>query len=257
MKEQSTTGNSFETIDTRSLVDKVEMQLIQFFTLKKLQPGDVIPKELELAAAMGVSRTVIRESLNRLKTMGMIESIKHKGTIIKSPNLSSLLQKSMIPHILDNATLKDVFELRLVLEIGIADLIFAHKTEEDLEELAQIVEQEPDFSDDVLFDVEHEIKFHRKLYEMTQNETLRNFQNILLPVFNYVYESGLLYKPVKNKRYVSHKGLVEIIRNGKASEYRKAMRKHLANHFQRIFSLEAESAKAEKKSPAGKDQATK
>ena len=43
---------------------------------------------------MGVSRTVIRESLNRLKTMGLIESKKHKGTVIRSPNLSVVLEKS-------------------------------------------------------------------------------------------------------------------------------------------------------------------
>ena len=75
-------------IDTSSLVDKVEAHLIEFFTQKELKPGDTIPKELELASAMGVSRTVIRESLTRLKTMGLIESVKHKGTVIKSPDLS-------------------------------------------------------------------------------------------------------------------------------------------------------------------------
>ncbi|MCW0483897.1 FadR/GntR family transcriptional regulator [Gaoshiqia sediminis] len=236
--EKADRTDMLSAIDTRSLVDKVEMNLVEYFTRKALQPGDVIPKEVELAAAMGVSRTVIRESLNRLKTMGMIESKKHKGTVIKSPNLGSLLQKSMIPHILDNATLKDIFELRLVLEIGIADLLFTHKTPEDLEELTHIVEQEPEFSEDVLFDVSHEIKFHSKLYEMTRNETLRNFQNILLPVFNYVYDSGLINKPVKNIRYVSHKGLVDVLKNGTPDEYRVAMRKHLENHFQRISLIE-------------------
>lgn len=236
--EQTNENSLLSTVDTRSLVDKVETQLIQFFTQRKLQPGDVIPKEMELAAAMGVSRTVIRESLNRLKTMGMIESKKHKGTVIKSPDLSLLLQKSMLPHILDNATLKDLFELRLVLEVGIADLVFANKKNKDLEELAQIVEKEPEISDDVLFDISHEINFHGKLYEMTQNNTIRNFQNILLPVFNFVYDSGLIKKNVENKRYVSHKGLVEVLRNGTPDEYRLAMRKHLENHFQRISLIE-------------------
>ena len=76
--------------DTGSLVDKVEKRLIEVFVYKELRPGDSIPKETELASFMGVSRTVIRESLNRLKTMGLIESRKHRGTIIKSPNLSAI-----------------------------------------------------------------------------------------------------------------------------------------------------------------------
>ena len=124
-----------KTIDTSSLVDKVEMRLIEVFLYKELKPGDSIPKETELATIMGVSRTVIRESLNRLKTIGLIESKKHKGTVIKSPNLSSILGKSLIPRILDNKTLKDVFEIRLALEVGMADFIFARKTLKDIEEL--------------------------------------------------------------------------------------------------------------------------
>ncbi len=61
-----------KAIDTSSLVDKVEMRLIEVFLYKELKPGDAIPKETELAQLMGVSRTVIRESLNRLKTMGLV-----------------------------------------------------------------------------------------------------------------------------------------------------------------------------------------
>lgn len=222
-------------VDTSSLVDKVEMNLIDFFIKKELQPGDLIPKEIELASAMGVSRTVVRESLTRLKTMGIIESKKHKGAVIKSPDLSALLQKSMIPRMLDNSTLKDVFELRLVLEIGMADLIFHHINADNIKELEQIVENEPETTEEVLFDIDHEILFHGKLYEITNNETLKNFQNILLPVFNFVYDSGLIKKPISKIRYVSHKGLVEVLKNGNADDFRNAMRKHLENHFARLF----------------------
>ncbi|MDX9908794.1 MAG: FCD domain-containing protein [Mariniphaga sp.] len=222
-------------IDTRSLVDKVEMNLIEFFIRKEYKPGDVIPKEIELAKAMGVSRTVVRESLTRLKTLDIIEAVKHKGTIIKSPDLSALLGRSMIPRMLDNTTLKDIFELRLVIEIGMADLIFQHVTPEDITELEQIIDKEPEKSDDVLFDIEHEIKFHGKLYEIAKNETLKKFQQILLPVFNYIYDSGLVNEPIQKKTHVSHQGLVNVLKNGTPDEFRSAMRKHLENHFQRLY----------------------
>jgi len=224
-----------EAVDTRSLVDKVEMNLIDFFINRKLTPGDVIPTEMELAQAMGVSRTVIRESLNRLKTMGLIESIKHKGTLIKSPDLPGILQKSMIPNILDQQSLKDSFELRLVLEVGMADLIVKRATDEEIEELSGIVKNEISPSKNTLFDVDHEIKFHGKLYEMTGNDTLKRFQILLLPVFSYVYSSGLINKPGAIRKYVSHQGLVDILRERDAGMFRKAMRRHLENHFNRIF----------------------
>jgi DNA-binding FadR family transcriptional regulator len=229
------TENLFTVVDTSSLVDKVETNLLKYFEDKKLQPGDLIPKEIELASAMKVSRTVIRESLNRLKTMGIVESVKHKGTIIKSPDFSTLLQKSMIPRILDNSTLKDIFELRLVLEIGMADLVLKNITQQDIEELEQIVDKEPELSEDVLFEINHEILFHGKLYEITKNKTLKNFQHILLPVFNYAYDSGLINRPISKKKYVSHRGLIDVLKTGDADKFRKAMRKHLHNHFERLF----------------------
>jgi DNA-binding FadR family transcriptional regulator len=222
-------------IDTRSLVDKVETNLIEYFISKDLKPGDPIPKEIELAEGMGVSRTVIRESLTRLKTAGIIESKKHKGTVIKSPDFFALMQKSMIPNILNHSTLKDIFELRLILEIGMADLLYNRITPEDIEELYVIVGDEPEESDNILFDIDHEIKFHGKLYDITGNETLKNFQTLLLPVFNYVYSSGLIHRPVSKKKYISHKGLVQILEKGKPDDFRVGMRKHLENHFKRIL----------------------
>jgi GntR family transcriptional regulator, transcriptional repressor for pyruvate dehydrogenase complex len=227
--------SEIQAIDTRSLVDKVEMNLIDFFIRKELSPGDVIPKEIELAQIMGVSRTVIRESLNRLKTMGLIESIKHKGTLIKSPDLSEILQKSMIPNILDHKSLKDAFELRLVLEVGMADFVVRRATDADIAELAKIVQDELSPSADMLFDVDYEIRFHGKLYEITGNETLKGFQKMLLPVFNYVYSSGLINIVNPKKKYVSHKELVEILSKRDTGQFRKAMRRHLENHFIRIF----------------------
>lgn len=229
------TAEYLNSIDTRSLVDKVEMNLIDFFIKKEYKPGDTIPKEIELANAMGVSRTVIRESLTRLKTLGIIESIKHKGTIIKSPDLSALLGKSLIPRMLDNSTLKDIFELRLVIEIGMADLIFQHVTPEDINDLEKIINKEPKKSDAVLFDIDHEIKFHGKLYEIAKNETLQKFQQMLLPIFNYMYDSGLIKKPIPKTKHVSHQGLVDVLKNGSPDEFRSAMRNHLENHFQRLY----------------------
>ena len=227
-------------IDTRSLVDKVEFYLIDLFIRKKLNPGELIPKEIELASSLRVSRTVIRESLNRLKTMGLIESVKHKGTIIKSPDLSEILQKTLIPNILDQSTLKDIFEMRLVIEVGMADLVVQRATKEDINALYEIIKDEISPSKETLFDIDHEVRFHGKLYEMTKNETLRGFQKMLLPVFNYAYSSGLINKNLANKHFLSHKDLVDVLSKGDAEHFTQAMRMHLENHYSRLFSMDTE-----------------
>ena len=226
---------SLNGIDKSSLVDKVENNLVNLLLDKKLKIGDPIPKEIELAAALGVSRTVIREALLRLRLMGLIESKKKKGSVITSPDLFVILNKSMNPHILDQDTLKEMFEIRLILEIGMADFLFQRVTKKDIAELKEIVKTEPPVAQYHLFNVEHEIAFHGKLYEIAGNQTLKKFQKLLMPVFDYVHNSGLLKKQPMLKTFVSHQGLVEILQKGTPEEFRNGMRKHLENHFARLF----------------------
>ena len=68
---------------------------------------------------------------------------KKKGSVITSPDLFGMMSKSMNPHILDQDTLKEIFEIRLVLEIGMADLLFHRIKKEDIEEPRLIVSNEP------------------------------------------------------------------------------------------------------------------
>lgn len=226
---------NLKVVDNTSLVDKVEANLVDLLHRRKLKVGDSIPKEIELAEALGVSRTVVREALTRLKLMGLLESKKKKGAYITSPDIFGIMGKSMKPHMLDQETLKNIFEIRLVLEIGMADFIFHRITKDDVDELKEIVSQEPLETDNISFKTEHEIAFHGKLYEITGNDTLKKFQGLLLPVFDYVQHSELIKKNVTIKKYVSHKGLVDTIENGSPEMFRNAMRNHLENYFARIF----------------------
>ncbi|SMC55017.1 FadR/GntR family transcriptional regulator [Pedobacter africanus] len=228
-------AESFQPLDTSSLVDKVEANLVQLLRDRKLKVGDIIPTELDLSKTLGVSRTVAREAILRLRMMGLIETKKKKGSVITSPDIFGIMSKSMNPHILDQETLKGIFEIRLALEIGMADFLFQRVTPEDIAELKEIVKNEPDTSQNYIFHIDHEIIFHGKLYEITGNESLKTFQKMLLPVFDYVHNSGLLKKQTHIHKFVSHKGLVDTLENGSPELFRNAMRNHLENHFARLF----------------------
>ncbi|MFV0604330.1 MAG: FadR/GntR family transcriptional regulator [Niabella sp.] len=224
----------FKSIDTQSLVDKVEARLIDLLHKRKLKVGDSIPKELELATALGVSRTVIREALMRLRMMGLIESKKKKGAVITNPDIFGNLAKSMNPFILSVDTLKEIFEIRLILEIGMADLLFRNVTDNDIKELKEIVKDEPTATNNHMFEAAYEIAFHGKLYQISHNETLIKFQSLLLPIFDFVEKSSI-FKPVVNpKKFISHKQLVKILEKGTPEEFRNGMRGHLENHFIRL-----------------------
>jgi len=219
-----------------SLADQVETSLMNYLQRNNFSTGDPLPKEIELAETLGVSRNIIREALSRLRMLGMIESKKRKGMVLTEPDLFSGVERVMSPNILGVNTMKDIFELRLVLEVGMSDLLFARCKPEYIEALEKTAEKEakdPKISS-LKVRLSYEIEFHSKLYEMSGNETLKRFQNLLLPMFNYMMEveSKLETKPEKGN--ISHFDLVETLKSGTPAQFRENMREHLKPHYTRL-----------------------
>lgn len=243
------TFKKLEPVDTGSLVDKVEERLLSFFKDNYLEPGDAIPKELDFAESLGVSRTVVREALLRLRTLGLIDSKKHKGMTLKRPDIINNFARIMDPTLLGGDTLKQLFEFRLILEMGMADFLFEHKTQKDMDELEEIVEaEEVTGTGKIRFTLDKEVAFHGKLYRMSNNTTLRKFQNLLLPVFNYVYledtkNANLDDYHFSRGRFVSHRMLLEKLRVGTPDSFRTAMRRHLEPHFEHAFKMDESNLK--------------
>ncbi len=220
-----------------SLAEQVEQKLLTYLKNNNLNTGDQLPKETELAEQLGVSRNIVREALSRLRMLGMITSKKRKGMVLAEPDLMSGLTRIMDPALLGADNMLDIFELRLVLEVGMADLLFARKTEKDLIELKAIATREakdPKCKISQKIRSKYEIEFHGKLYAMTGNSTLTRFQKLLLPIFNYMIavESTLDKEPPRGK--INHFDLIETLEHGTAAKFRKHMREHLTPHFARI-----------------------
>lgn len=219
-----------------SLVDKVEIRLLQFFKENNLKPGDGIPKETDFAEALGVSRTVVREALLRLRTIGIIESKKRRGMVLTHPNVAENFERFITPEFLTEDDLKNLFDLRLVLEMGMVDFLFHFKTKKDIEDLDKIVaSQENSTYKEGSFSLQKEVEFHGKLYEISKNTTLMKFQQVLLPVFEYIYKQRVLegdFNPIP-KDVVTHRELLSILKTDNSEAFRKALRIHLAPHFKR------------------------
>lgn len=221
-----------QPIATLSMADQVEAQLHEYIIKRAIRPGDPIPKEQELADALGVSRNVVREALSRLRMLGLIDSKKRRGMILTQPDVMKGLQRILHPSILDESTRKQLFELRLVLEVGLGDLVFKRKTPEQMRKLAAIVDRERKATTRIER-IRCEFDFHSTLYEMAGNDTLKRFQTILLPVFEYVveYESKLQHTSVGK---ITHADLLKILSGNSPDEFPNAMRKHLEPHFNHL-----------------------
>lgn len=224
----STLKKDLKKINSPTMADIVEVKLMEFLKKTAFQPGDALPKEMELAEALGVSRNVVREGLSRLKMLGLIESRKRRGMVFVRPDILSSFEKILDPIIIDETTLKDIFELRLVLEMGLGELLYRNKTDKDIAILEKIAKSQDGIGN--TFRIKHELAFHGKLYEIAGNETLKRFQIMLLPIFAYVTERE--DKPIQAT--VNHADLVEILKHGTKEEFNKGMLEHLKPHFDRL-----------------------
>jgi GntR family transcriptional repressor for pyruvate dehydrogenase complex len=207
--------------------EMVEVSLQAYLTQKHYKVGDSLPTEKELASTLEVSRSVIREALSKFKLLGIIESRKKTGMVISNPDLVGTIGKILHPQILDDATLQDLFELRLVIEGGLADLLYLRKTDKAIAELETIALNEKAGK---AFAIENEIAFHGKLYEMTGNQTLKKFQLLLLPVFAYAMSSNKKFKPGR----IRHIDLVQILKKGTRNDFKEGMFEHLHPHYERL-----------------------
>lgn len=225
-----------KALNNFSIVDQIELRLREYFKKENLQPGDSLPYESDLAKSMGVSRTALREALARLKTLGLIESKRNRGIILTQPDILGNIERVLEPTFLDSKTLQDVFELRLVLELGISELLFLRKTPDKLQVLQEIVERE-EKTDDKFVRNRCDVDFHATLYEISGNKTIQRFQKILLPIFIQVY-NGTFVRRTKISNPVTHRHLLEELQQGNSSQYREKIKTHLQVYFD---SLEAES----------------
>ena len=228
-----------------TLVEQAQRDILKYISDNK---DPQLPKEQELVEQLGVSRVVVREALSRLRAVGIIETKRKKGSVVVVPEVFGVLKSIVSSGLLDKNTLRDLYELRLMLEIGMADFVFANKTDRQMEELDGIVGEEVVLWNDMTLASDDEerysiasrltdvdIRFHSKLFEMTGNKSLIDFQYILRHLFT-------LYCPKIMNDYhsqplVSHVSLFNILRTGTADAFRMGMRLHLKTQFDNMETI--------------------
>lgn len=217
-------------INQKTMADIVETRLREYLKKKSFKPGDPLPNEMQLAESLGVSRNVVREALSRLRMLGMVETKKKRGMVLSRPDILGSFERVLDPLIIDDNTLQDIFEIRLTLELGLADILYLRKTKKDVEELEQIAKNQKVDTGKQAFRIKNEIAFHSKIYQMTGNETLMRFQNMLLPIFGYLV--SLEKVPIVGK--VTHMDLVNLLKTGTKEQFRQGMLQHLQHHFDKL-----------------------
>ena len=216
----------FEPVMTTTLADSVENSLIRFIRHRTMQPGDLLPKEEEIASELNVSRLCVREGIGRLKALGLIEPRKRRGTVLRKPDPFLSFSKIVSTNLFSEEDRQDFIEMRTALELGMCELIHMRKTRDHLEALRKIA---TDFTDEV-----SDADFHTCLMNMSGNRCVGEFQAVIAGSFKFPKPHD---REFWRKTREEHLELCDVLENGTAMEFAAALRKHFQPYFDKMRTI--------------------
>ncbi len=229
-----------DNLTTITLADKVEEQIIRYIKENALLPGDHLPNEKQFVEMFGISRNVVREALSRLRMLGIIQTRTKRGIVVTEPPLLNGFRKILDPLLFSVKSIKEMMGMRIALEIGLAEFLFANVKDEDIHELEKIVKRHKAIGSDNL-SIEEEVAFHSKIYEIAGNNFISQFAEIMHPVFVFVKKNYSTYflplgKKLKDRgETVNHEVLLAYITKRDKEGYRKSVRLHLNHYWEFIY----------------------
>ncbi len=115
------------------LAERILRDLGERIATGELSPGQLLPAEAQLASHYGVSSRVVREALGALAARGLVEVRAGKGTVVRGVDSSPLRDFFDVALRADQRGLWDLFELRKLVEVQIAELAARRATTTDIE----------------------------------------------------------------------------------------------------------------------------
>ena len=178
--------------------------------------------EISLANRLGVSRTPVREAIRKLELEGLVIMIPRKGA-----QVAKITEKS----------LRDVIEIRCVLEEFAASLACERITEEGKEKLKEAHRQfvEAAQTNDIIDIVEKDEQFHDAIFQATCNDRLITIINNLREQF-YRYRMEYVKDIEQHSVLVTeHEQLLHAIFNQDSETAKQIMRTHLKNQQEGVI----------------------
>ena len=141
-----------------------------------LKPGDILPSERELAEQFQLSRIPVREALKILEFLGVISYVPGKGMYVQPLEVPALVSKIFFGLNTSSDNIRQLFEVRLLLETYAARYGAERRTEEDLEELRGAVEHMPGEEG---AQIEESLRFHMGVIKTAHNDIITEFYKFL------------------------------------------------------------------------------
>lgn len=202
----------------------------------RLKPGDQLPTEQALATTFGVSRNVVREAIARLRSEGRIWSQQGRGAFVADAANATVL--TIDYEALQRAdSFRNLFELRGMLEVQIAALAAARRSDADIEAMELALDGMRTAPYGSVAWLKNDLGFHRAVAEATQNPYMGQF---LVFVSERVRESILAAGNQQKSDDMArttlgeHQRILAAIKAGDAKGASSAMTRHLAGAASRV-----------------------
>lgn len=210
--------HALDKIDIR---EQVFDQLLSQITTGKWKPGEKIPSENELTSIMGVSRISVREAIQKLAAMDLIETYRGKGSFVKEFTTNNYL-KSLTPMLLMTPDdILFVVEYRRILEVGIIDLYTRNPTDKDIAFLEKTLEKMKQYHKTNLKKyTKYDLEFHMKLYEMTGNPFIIKISNLIYDILSAAMKEAVTERGAE-EGIEFHSAMLDYIKKGERQNLRQ------------------------------------
>ncbi|MCD6526522.1 MAG: FadR family transcriptional regulator [Desulfuromonas sp.] len=222
----------FKPIRPKKISEEIVGQIKELIAKGELTPGDRIPSERDLAAALGVSRPSVREALMALEMMGFVEARHGGGTFVRSLADNTMadplaaLVKEKSPRVLHA-----LVEVRMGLESWSAYLAAKNATEQEIATLRDLCRAMEEQAADGGWDADIDARFHVTITEASHNALQMHMLNTIYSLFLTSINVALT-EFYRKEGYTEllldqHKAIVDAIAERDPQGSRDAMMAHL------------------------------
>ncbi len=216
-----------EPLRTEAIYRAAQERIKQYIIQHQLAPGDPIPTETALARELGISRNSLREALKALAMAGVVETRHGLGTYVGQGSLASLID-GMAFNLLQNInrdtrTLREMLELREILEIALVRRVTNVHTPEQLARLeSYIVQMEADAARATM-NPKADHAFHDTLYEPLDNHVVTLILHAFWDVQDAIASQLPKVAPIFTENARWHRDILEAVRRNDADAAVAAM----------------------------------
>lgn len=185
----------------------------------KLKLNDKIPTEREIAEQLGVSRNSIREVMHMLEITGLIECLQGSGNYVRCDPVEYMLKSVNMVMALLEIDYSEIFHIRVGYEYAAIRLAVETATEEELEEMHQIL-LEMDQPMSAKESAKLDLEFHHMLVKSSHNRMLILYNSMLDNLLNQFIENFRM-------RILTNKMRAELLRRSHWGIYNALVKKDL------------------------------